>query len=255
MFPGLDIDSLYAWMMALLRAGGLVAVLPVFSAPTVPVQVRLVLAVFLAYLAGNYVPNHASMPAQPVGLALVAGNELLLGLFMGLMVKIVFYAAEMAGQIISNEMGLTTGSALDPASGNNFAIAGVLFSNLAALLLLTTGAYHAVLFAYLRSYRFAPVGSLGFSPGALDLFITQTSRIFLIAVQMAAPVIAVNFVVMLTFAVLGRVAPSINPFTESYSARILAGLTVLGLTFGLAAQYMLGYLQNAPDLMLQLVRR
>ena len=255
MFPGFDIDSLYAWMMALMRAGGLVSVLPVFSAPTVPVQVRLVLAVFLAYLAGNYVPNHASMPGQPVALALVAANELLIGLFMGLMVKIVFFAAEMAGQIISSEMGLTTGSALDPASGNNFAIAGVLFSNLAALLLLTTGAYHSVLFAYLRSYRFAPIGSLGFSPGALDLFITQTSHIFLLAIQMSAPVIAINFVVTLTFAVLGRVAPSINAFTESYSARIIAGLTVLGLTFGLAAQYMLGYLQNAPDLMLQLVRR
>ena len=255
MFPGLDIDSLYAWMMALLRAVGLVSVLPVFSAPSIPVQMRLVLAVFLAYLAGNYVPHHVSMPGQPVALALIAANELLIGVFMGLMVKIVFFAAEMAGQIISNEMGLTTGSALDPASGNNFAIAGVLFSNLAALLLLTSGAYHSVLFAYLRSYRFAPIGSLGFSPGAMDLFITQTSRIFLLAIQMSAPVIAINFVVTLTFAVLGRVAPSINAFTESYSARILAGLMVLGLTFGLAAQYMLGYLQNAPDLMLQLVRR
>lgn len=255
MFPSFDIDSLYAWMMALLRAGGLISVLPVFSAPSVPMQMRLVLAVFLAYLAGNYVPGHSSMPEQPAALALVAGNELLIGLFMGLIVKIIFFAAEMAGQIISNEMGLTTGSTLDPASGNNFATAGVLFSNLAALLLLTTGAYHSVLFAYLRSYRYAPVGNLGFSPGALDLFVTQTSQIFLLGVQMSAPVIAVNFVVTLTFAVLGKVAPSINVFTESYSARILAGLTVLGLTFGLAAQYVLGYLQNAPDLMLQLVRR
>ncbi len=255
MFPSLDIDALYAWMMALMRAGGLVSVLPVFSAPAVPVQMRLVLAVFLAYTATSYVPSHLAMPEQPAALALVAANELLLGLFMGLMVKIIFFAAEMAGQIVSNEMGLTTGSALDPTSGNSFAIVGVLFSNLAAMLLLTTGAYHAVLFAYLRSYFYAPVGGLGFSAGALDLFVTQTSHIFLLAVQMSAPVIAVNFVVVLTFAVLGRIAPSINVFTESYSARILAGLTVLGLTFGLAAQYMLGYFAKAPDLMLQLVRR
>ena len=171
MFPSFDIDSLYAWMMALLRAGGLVSVLPVFSAPSVPMQMRLVLAVFLAYMAGNYVPGHSSMPEQPAALALVAANELLIGLFMGLVVKIIFFAAEMAGQIISNEMGLTTGSTLDPTSGNNFATAAVLFSNLAALLLLTTGAYHSVLFAYLRSYRYAPVGNLGFSPGALDLFV------------------------------------------------------------------------------------
>ena len=52
-------------------------------------------------------------------------------------------------------MGLTTGSTLDPTSGNSFAVVGVLFSNLASMLLLTTGAYHAVLFAYLRSYFYA----------------------------------------------------------------------------------------------------
>lgn len=255
MQTGLDIDSLCAWVMALMRAGGLISVLPVFSAPAVPMQMRLVLAVFLAFLAESYIPGHLPMPGQPMMLALVAGNELLLGVFMGLIVKVIFFAAEMAGQIMSNEIGLTTGATLDPASNNSFTMTGVLFSNLAALLLLTTGAYHAVLFAYLRSYAYAPVGSLGFSPAALELFVMQTGRIFLLAVQMAAPVIAANFVVTLTFGVLGKVAPGINVYTESYSARILAGLSVLGLAIAVAARYMLSYLEIAPDLMLQLVRR
>lgn len=250
-----NIDAVFRWVMALLRAGALVSVLPVFSAQPVPVQMRLALAVFLAYLASSYVPNHAELPDQPALLALVAGNEALLGIFMGLIVRVIFFAAEMAGQIISSEMGLTTGNTFDPNSGNSFTPTSVMLSNLAALLLLTTGTYRGVLFAYLRSYRYAPIGNLGFNPAALDLFVTQTGNIFGLAVQMCAPIIAVNFVVTLTFALLGRVAPGINVFTESYSARIFAGLTALGLTLALSAQYMLGYLQKAPDLMLQLVRR
>ncbi len=254
--PVLDnLDAIFRWVMALVRAGALVAVLPVFSAQPVPMQMRLALAVFLAYLAGTYVPNHVALPDQPVTLALVAGNEALLGIFMGLIVRVIFFSAEMAGQIISSEMGLTSGNTFDPNSGNSFTPTSVMLSNLAALLMLTTGAYRGVLFAYLRSYRYAPIGNMGFNPAALDLFVTQTGNIFGLAIQMCAPIIAVNFVVTLTFALLGRVAPGINVFTESYSARILAGLTVLGLTITLAAQYMLGYLQKAPDLMLQLVRR
>lgn len=255
MFPIPDIDVLYGWAMAMLRAGGLVSVLPVFSAPAVPMQLRVMLAVLLAFLAMSYVPGHPTMPAEAAALALVAGNELLLGLAMGLVVKIIFYAAEMAGQIVASEIGLTTGTAFDPSSGNTFATSGLLFSNLAAILLFTSGAYHAVLFAYLRSYAYAPIGDLGFRPSALDLFVNQTGRIFMLAVQMAAPVIAVNFVVTLAFALLGRIAPGFNVFTESYAVRVLAGLSVLGLTFALAARYMLGFLEGAPDLMLQLVRR
>ncbi len=241
--------------MALLRAGALVAVLPVFSAQPVPMQLRLILAVFLAYLTGSYTTGQLPLPDHPFSLVLVAGNEALLGLFMGFMVRIVFFAAELAGQIISSEMGLTSGNTFDPNSGNSFAPTSVMMTNLAAMLLLATGGYRAVLFAYLRSYSVAPVGNLGFDPHAMDLFVTQTGNIFLLAIQMSAPIMAVNFVVTLTFALLGKVSPGINVFTESYSARILAGFAVLGLTFTLAAQYMLGFLDKAPDLMLQLVSR
>ena len=255
MFPIPDIDSLYGWTMALLRAGGLVSVLPVFSAPAVPMQLRVMLAALLAFLAVTCVPGHPRMPAQPAALVLVAGNELLLGLSMGLIVNVIFHAAEMAGQVVANEMSLTTGMALDPSSGASFATARVLFSNFASVLLLTSGAYHAILFAFLRSYVLAPVGDPAFRPGALDLFVTQTGRIFTIAVQMAAPVIAVNFVVTLGFAVLGRIAPGINVFTESHGVRVLAGLAALGITAGLAAHYIVDYLGHAPELMLRLIQR
>ena len=250
-----NVDAIFRWVMALLRAGALVSVLPVFSAQPVPVQMRLALAVFLAYLAASYVPDHAALPEQPALLALVAGNEALLGIFMGLIVRVIFFAAEMAGQIISSEMGLTTGNTFDPNSGNSFTPTSVMLSNLAALLLLTTGTYRNVLFAYLRSYRYAPIGNLGFNPAALDLFVTQTGNIFGLAVQMCAPIIAVNFVVPRPVAQLGRGSPGLHGVKASNYARHLAGLTVLGLTISLAAQYMLGYLEKAPDLMLQLVRR
>ena len=70
----------------------------------------------------------------------------------------------------------------------------------------------------------------------------------------SAPLVAVNFVVTLTFAILGKAAPAIQVFSESFAVRIVAGLMVLGLTFRLVAQLAFDRFQEAPELMLRLVR-
>jgi flagellar biosynthesis protein FliR len=64
---------------------------------------------------------------------------------------------------------------------------------------------------------------------------------------------AVNFTVTLTFAILGKAAPGMSVFTESFSVRILAGLTLLGLTLGLTAQIVLSHLRESPEVMLRLL--
>ena len=70
---------------------------------------------------------------------------------------------------------------------------------------------------------------------------------------MAAPIMAINFIVTMTFAILGKAATGINVFSESAGVRIVAGMTVLGLTLGLTAQLVLTQLRQAPELMLRLI--
>jgi flagellar biosynthetic protein FliR len=91
------------------------------------------------------------------------------------------------------------------------------------------------------------------SLGAGDFFVRTSGNIFLLAVQMAAPLMAINFIVSMTFVVLGKAAPSINVFSESAPVRILAGLTLLGLTLGLTAQLVLSQIRDSPELMLRLL--
>jgi flagellar biosynthesis protein FliR len=70
---------------------------------------------------------------------------------------------------------------------------------------------------------------------------------------MAAPLLAVNFVVTFAFVILGKAAPSINVFSESFSVRVLTGIILLGLTLGLTAQAVLNALQGSPELMLRVI--
>lgn len=249
----MNYESLQFWMMAFIRSSGLLAMTPVFSGKNIPVPVRLALAAFLAYAAGGTVKVHPPLPGDVMALALGAVHELAIGLLMGMAIRIIFYAIEIAGQIVSTEMGLVMSAQIDPVSQNNSTSIGTALFYLGSLLFLLSGAHHATFAAFVRSFEISVPGAMGLDRSAGEVFVENTGNIFLIAVQMAAPLLATNFVVTLSFAILGKAAPSMNVFAESFSVRIIAGLALVGLTMGLTAQLVLSHVQRSPELMLRLI--
>lgn len=244
---------LYLWMMAFIRAGGVMMMIPVFSGRNVPMPVRIALAAMLAFIGLQGVRGITPPPNDVITLVLASVHEMLIGLLMGFGVRLLFYALEMAGQIISGELGLSVSAQIDPMSQNSSTSVGVALTIFGTLLFLITGAHHAVFAAFSRSFALMPPGVASFDRSVGEVFVQSTGSIFLVAVQMAAPMMAVNFVVTLTFAVLSKAAPGLNAFSESFPVRIAAGLTMLSLGLGLSAQLVLSGLRSAPELMLRLI--
>jgi flagellar biosynthetic protein FliR len=244
---------LYEWMMLFVRAGGLIALMPAFTAGPVPPQVRVAIAGFLAYAATGFAHVQAAPPGNIASLIIILLHELLIGLLIGFGSRLIFYAVEFAGQLISVEMGMTMSAHIDPISRNMSAPTGTLLYNFTILLFFVSGCHHAVLLAFLRSFDIAPVGIPAFTHNVAEYFVVQTGNVFLVALEMAAPLMAVNFIVTFTFAILGKAASGMNVFSESFSVRIFAGLSLLGLTLGLTAQLVLSELRNVPEVMLRLV--
>ena len=100
-------EQLHIWLMAFFRSGGLLLLAPVFSGKMIPVPIRIAIAAFLAYVVSGLSRAAVPMPVDMVGLIFSAGHELLIGLMMGLGMRLVFFALEFAGQLISTEIGLT----------------------------------------------------------------------------------------------------------------------------------------------------
>lgn len=249
----MSLDLLFSGMMVFIRAGGLLALLPVFSGQSVPVQIRLAIAVLLAYLAGAQVQASQAIPPDAIVLITVAVRELFIGLLMGFAIRLIFFSIEFAGQVMSTEIGLTVSSQIDPISHNTSSPVGTALFYLGSLLFLLSGCHHAVFLAFLRSFEIAPIGAIALHRNVAELFVVATGNIFLVALQMAAPLLAVNFIVTFAFAILGKAAPSINVFAESFSVRVLTGIILLGLTLGLTAQAVLNALRGSPELMLRMI--
>jgi flagellar biosynthesis protein FliR len=239
--------NLTTWFFVFARAGALFAVFPAFSAQTVPVSLRIGLAALIAFLASPFLP--VSMPANPGFWALLRllFLEVSVGLMLGFICRLVFFAIDLAGGIASTEIGLMLSSTFNPLTSGALPIPGTILFWLAMMLLFSLNLHHWIIAAFQQSYLIVPVGGAHLGEGLVLEVVARSGEIFRLALQMVAPVMAVSFVITVIFSVLSRAVPQMNTFSESFSVRCLAGLTVFGLTCHLMAQQIENYLRRLPE--------
>ncbi len=245
-----------AALMGSLRALGIVMVLPLPGGRGLPTPLRAALSFLLGGALASAVPLSPTGPASSgtTDLALAAVHEVLLGLAMGLTGRIVLSAAELAGRVIAGEVGLNAAPGFDvpvPAQEPLPSFTGLF----AGLLFFTTHAHEGVLTAFARSFEIAPAGLGGLAPGAAATLTGAVAALLELALRIAAPFIALNFVITLGFAILGRAVPKMNVFIVSYALRSMMGFSLLAGAGALIARYLAGAFEQLPWTMLELVAR
>ena len=235
------------WTLVFLRVSALLAVFPLFSMQNVPVQVRLALGALVSFFIAPALPSLAGAHPSFTSLMMLMCMEVGVGLLLGFVSRIIFYILEFAGNLIASEMGMNWGSTLNPFSSSRSEAPGLMLFYLGAIIFLTLDLHHWMLLALQRSYEALPIGGARLGPALLADMVGRTNQLFLVGLLMAAPVIAVTFLINLVFSVLGRAVPQMNVFTESFSIRALAGLAVFGLTTNLIAQHAVNYLRRLPE--------
>jgi len=249
----MDLDY-YNWLMVFMRVSAFLLVQPFFSATNFPVTMRVALSTLMALLLA---PELAPFALGHLGLFPLIGvmiQEVCIGLLLGFVSRMVFFAVDLAGNIVSTELGLNMGAIMNPMSGQQSQVPGTVLFFLATVVMLTLDLHHWVLLGFQRTYLVLPIGGAHLNGALFAMVMSHTSRIFVVALQIAAPVLAVSFVVTLVFAVLSRAVPQMNVFVLSFSFRIAGGLAVFGFTLQLTAQHVINYLNRLPDDLLNLAQ-
>ena len=70
----------------------------------------------------------------------------------------VFYAVDLAGNVIATEMGLNMGSIMDPTTGWSSQVPGTILFFLATVVMLTLDLHHWILAGFERTYAVLPIG-------------------------------------------------------------------------------------------------
>jgi len=235
------------WMLVFLRISAFLLVLPFFSATNFPVTIRVALGALTALLVAPMMPHYGLAKLGLFSVIGVMAQEVGVGLLLGFISRMVFYAADLAGNFVATELGLNLGQIFNPMAGSSSQLPGTILFFLAAIVMLTLDLHHWVLMGFARTYDVLPMGHVHLNGMLFEAVLRHTGRIFVIALQICAPVLAASFVVTVIFAVLSRAVPQMNVFTLSFSFRIVAGLAVFGFTLQLTAQYVTNYLNALPD--------
>ena len=248
----MSIILLYCWLMVALRGLGIVLLFPTLGVQQLPAIMRVALTMMLATILYGIVPHAAQMPPTVYGMVVAAGGEVVLGLAMGFVGRLIFNTIEMAGRIMSQNIGLGGIPGIDTPRPSEEPLAALL-SMFAGLIFFLSGAHLTCLAAFARSFDLAPAGMPMFSPGSSEQIVNATGHVIELGFRIAAPFIAMDFLINMAFSVLGRAVPKMNVFVLSYTVRTMVGLGLLATAGMLIARYLLQEFNVVPIRMLELL--
>lgn len=224
-------DQLLTWvqtgLLVLARIASMLMLAPVFGERGVPQTVRLMIVLPLTVLVVPLLP-----PATPLTLfsapwVSAMAQQVLIGIAMGLTLRLVFEAFALAGELIANSMGLGFAQLADPIRGVSTPIVGQFLIIVASLLFVASGAHLTLINALVDSFRDRPVADTVIDLGNVRLMIDWAGSLFAGGVQLALPVLAAMLAVNLAIGVLGRSAPTINLMAVGFPLTLVLGLLML----------------------------
>lgn len=235
----IDGTRLFAFVQAVfwvsLRVGAAIMAAPPLGTKSVPMRVRVILALLLSTLIAPMLPAPPSMDSLPL-LAVAAARELAVGVSMGFMLRLAFEAAMLAGELVAQGMALSFAQMADPLrNGQHSALLGQWFNLAFGLLFFAFGTHLALISTVAQSYQHLPVGTpihdAGAFVGALPTFFASAMQA---GVRLALPVTAAMLAVNVAFGLMSKSAPALNPIALGLPVALLFGMLLARLMGGLA---------------------
>ena len=247
----LAIAELVAIMLGAARAGAWMALCPPFNSRLIPVPVKALLSVGLVLPMTPYLKG--SLPSiETADIIASAALQVFVGAALGFITLMLFAAIQAAGDLLDVFGGFTLAMAYDPLSQSQSSIFGRFYNLVAVTLLFGTDGHELVLRGFLQTFRTLPLNA-SFSMGTLsDLLLHGVGEMFLAALQIAGPLIAVLFLTDAAFGLLNRVAPALNAFQLGFPAKIFLVLTLSGTAIAVLPRVLGGIVAKAVSAVLHL---
>lgn len=248
------LDQLSTWILGFLwpfvRIAAMFSAAPLISARTLPIRVRLILAVTVTWVVAPLAgPVPHLDPVSPAGL-LVIVNQILIGVAMGLTLQMAFSVLAVGGQIVGGSMGLGFASVVDPQNGIQMPVISQLYFLMGALMFLALDGHLRLVELVAQSFVTLPLDTRGLTPEQLHGLVLWGGLMFSDGLRLAMPVVLVTLLINLALGVATRTAPQLNVFALGFSITLIVGLATMLLTFS----YLGPLFKNVLDRAFEIVR-
>lgn len=226
--------ELTSWLASVIwpfmRIGAMFSAVPIFSARSVPVRIRILLAFFIAWILVPVIPKPPVIDLISAEAVLISVYQVLIGLAMGFILQMVFSAFVIAGQSIAMAMGLGFASMIDPQNGVQVPVVSQAFLIMVTLVFLALNGHLLLIEVLAESFQRLPVGPFVISHDGLWQLVSWGSNMFVGGMLVALPAVAALLLVNLAFGVTSRAAPQLNIFAVGFPVMIMVGMAFIILT-------------------------
>lgn len=246
MLSNILITQLFAFMLVFCRLGSAIMLLPGFGESYVPARVRLLLAAMFSVLLAPVIHNLPPMPSNVINLFNIMFAEIMVGLFLGGLSRMLIAVVNIAGMIIAYQSSLasavTQDLTLSQAQGTSL---GNLLGMSALVLLFATDLHHLMLRGLADSYGLFPPGQFPLVDDFANHAIHTMSNAFQMAMKIAAPHIVIGLIIYLAAGIIARLMPNIQIFFLLMAPQILISFFILMICSGALMLWYMDYIKDS----------
>ncbi|SHJ31116.1 flagellar biosynthetic protein FliR [Parasporobacterium paucivorans] len=224
--------------LVFMRMSGFILLNPVLGRRNIPMVAKGGMIMVLSFLIYSFMEGAAMEVNLPIEYAVLLLKEFAIGYVLGFVMQLFEFVVTFAGSLIDYQMGLAMSSIYDPQSGGQVALSGQLFQIFTMLLFFAVDGHLALMKILVTSAQVVPFGEVVFTPalagGILDIF----CQCVVLAVKLAFPFIAMEFLTEIGVGILMKMIPQINVFVVNIQVKILVGLIMLTFLFSPVTNYL-----------------
>ncbi len=219
-------NQVFVFMLLFARLSGLFAFFPFFSHMTIPISIKTALTLFMVIFLFPLVPPLHVTPTL-LSLSLAVTGELLIGFVAGLFLTIVLSVLQMAGMQISNVMGFTMASVIDPQTSTSIPLVSQFLSLIGLMVVLAFNGHHQMLLFISDSLQVIPLGSFYPQTNIISYLAKAVTNMFAYGFILSFPIIAISLLLDLVFGMLMKTMPQFNLLVVGFPIKIVASFIVL----------------------------
>ena len=221
--------QVFAPLVVFARLGSALMLLPGFGEVYVPQRWRLLFALLLALLLAPVLPGLPLLPGSLDKLVTIVGSEIVIGLFLGTIARLMLIALEITGNLISLQLGLSAAQVFNPMAAEQSSLPGAMLMAAGMMVILATDTHHLMLHAIVDSYTVFAAGILPSVGDLSNAISTTVGASFRLGLELSAPFIVVGTVFLAAMGLLGRLVPQLQIFFVAMPVQILGGLAIFGI--------------------------
>lgn len=252
---GFSQPQLLLFVLVLIRMSAFIVSWPVFGVETISAHIKVLFALTLAMMVFPTLKfDSEQIIAVNDHMMMMAAKEAAIGLFMGGLARFFFFAFQIAGELVSTSVGLSSAQMFNPTLGGQVSSIEQFYLAFATLFYLSVNGHHFLLTGLVESFRLVPLSAELLKTGEFKNVSLFVSQVIAIGLQFSAPILVSILVMNLVMGVIGKTVPQMNVLMTSFPVNILIGFAVLILTLPLMIDEMGDFLTIATSSVFKMVK-